>query len=228
MNNSQPPSLGPENSAGCSAAPGECEIGYFISLSEKIPGWTRGEEAAELARLSFQQGTDAVIVEIGSFLGSGTIILAGPRRLRGSGKVHCIDSFDCSGDAFSVPHYQRILTSLGGGNLRNHFDDNIRSAGLAAWVEVHQGSARMISANWHTPIDLLFLDGDQSRAGAREAYDSWSPFLRPGGIIAIHNSHPDNHPIDHDGNWHLVETVVHPPSYAEIHRITSTTFARRG
>ncbi len=98
----------------------------YILLSEGIAGWTRGEEARELARISFSLPSEALIVEIGSFFGAGTILLAGPRRLRGSGVVHCVDPFDCSGDSFSVPYYQRILAEAGGGSLRDHFEKNIR------------------------------------------------------------------------------------------------------
>ncbi len=41
---------------------------------------------------------------------------------------------------------------------------------------------------WQDPIDLLVLDGDQSVAGAREAFEAWFPFLKPGGTIAVHNA----------------------------------------
>jgi predicted O-methyltransferase YrrM len=66
--------------------------------------------------------------------------------------------------------------------------------------QVHQGSAAEVAHTWTTPIDLLFLDCDQSREGVREAYDSWAQFLRAGGIIAVHNSAPENHTADHDGH----------------------------
>ena len=205
----------------------EHEIQGLLRLSEAIPGWTRGEEARELARLSFAQGRCAVLVEVGSFLGSSTILLAGPRRMRGSGKVHCVDPFDCSGDDFSVPHYRRILDDLGGGDLRGHFDRFIEAAGLQDWVEIHPGTASGIAAGWERPIDLLYLDGDQSRTGAREAHDNWSRFLKPGGIIALHNTDPANRTPGHDGHRHLVETVIRAPAYDDIRRIRATTFARK-
>lgn len=212
-------------SRGGNLAPEELES--LLRLSEQIPGWTRGEQAAELARVSFQQGENAVVVEIGSFMGSGTVLLAGARAARGTGRVYTVDRFDCSGDAFSVPHYRRIFDAAGGGSLRSHFEDSIRRARLSPWVEVHQGDASDIAATWVTPIDLLYLDGDQSRAGARAAYDSWSPFLKPGGVIAIHNTNPDNNQVGHDGSRYLVETVIYPPLYSNIRRVGAITFAVR-
>ena len=157
------------------------ELELCLHQSETIPGWTRGEEARELLRISHSLAAGAIIVEIGSFFGAGTILLAGPRRIRGSGLVHCVDPFDGTGDSFSVPHYQRILEEVGGGSLRDHFEKNIHDAGLGPWVRIHQGRAGEVARSWTTPIDLLYLDGDQSRKGVREAYDGWAQFLRAGG-----------------------------------------------
>jgi MMP 1-O-methyltransferase len=199
----------------------------YILLSGAIPGWTRGEEARELAQISFSLPAEACVVEIGSFFGSGTILLAGPRGLRCSGVVHCVDPFDCSGDLFSIPHYKRILAEAGGGSLRDHFEENIRQAGVAQWVKVHQGRSADVGQNWETLIDLLFLDGDQSRTGAQEAYDTWARFLKPGGVIALHNSEPENHRLDHDGHRCLVQEKIRAPDYDNIRLIWSTTFATR-
>ena len=203
------------------------ELDICLRLSEPIPGWTRGEEARELLRISHSLSAGAVIVEIGSFFGAGAILLAGPRRIRGSGLVCCVDPFDGTGDIFSVPHYRRILAEFGGGSLRDHFERNIRDAGLAPWVRIHQGRADEVARSWTTPIDLLYLDGDQSRKGVREAYDSWVQFLKTGGIIAVHNSAPENHAAEHDGHRCLVQEEIRPPRYGNIRLVCSTTFATK-
>ena len=197
----------------------------YLERSARVPGWTRNEEAAELSRITFSLSDGCVIVEVGSFLGSGTILLAGPRQMRGSGKVHCVDPFDCSGDSFSIPHYNNILATLGGGSVRDRFNENIRQAGLSDWIQVHRGRATDIAAKWSTPIDMLFLDGDHSRVGAWQAYESWSPFLKAGGVIALHNSQPGPHTPDHDGNLWVVKREIHSPQYSNIRLIDTTTFA---
>jgi MMP 1-O-methyltransferase len=198
-----------------------------IQLSAAVRGWTRGEEARELAQISFLLPAGSNIVEIGCFLGASTILLAGPRRLRGSGVVHCVDPFDCSGDLFSIPYYQRILAESGGGPIRCLFERNIRNAGVDPWVHVHQGRAADVARNWVAPIDLLYLDGDQSRAGAREAYDAWAQFLKPGGVIALHNSRPENRVPDHDGHRCLVEEKIKAPDYDNVRLVRATTFATK-
>src|SRR6185437_12771320 len=169
----------------------------YLDLSETIPSWTRGEDAEAVARASLSLGEGAVIVEVGAFRGCTTVLLAGARKLRGSGRIHAVDPFDGSGDPFSVPHYQEILKSLGGGSILEHFQGNIRRTGLSDWVEVHQGRAPEIAANWTAPIDLLLLDGDQSPLGARQAYNSWISFLKPGGLIVLRNTRPRQYAEGH-------------------------------
>jgi predicted O-methyltransferase YrrM len=202
-------------------------LARYLRISEQLPGWIRGEEAAGLALTSLSLSGRPIIVQIGTFFGSAAVLLAGARQLRGSGIIHCVDPFDCSGDDFSVPRYRRLLTEAGGGSLRAHFERNIRSAGLEDWIEVHQGRAEEIARGWTASIDMLALGGDQSPAGARAAYESWSPFLKRGGTIAIHNSSPREYAPTHDGNRRIVIEEIVPPMYTDIRLVVHTTFARR-
>ncbi len=199
----------------------------IVDVSATIPGWTRGEDAEEVARASLSLGDNPVIVEIGAFLGCCTVLLAGPRRLRGTGIVHCVDPFDCSGDAFSVPYYRDIVGSLGGGRLREHFEANISQAGLSDWVQVHEGRATDIAASWTQPIDLLLLDADQSPEGVRAAYESWEPFLKPGGLIVLRNTQPREYAEGHDGHRRLALEEIVPAKYDDIRQAADTTIARK-
>jgi predicted O-methyltransferase YrrM len=76
-------------------------------------------------------------------------------------------------------------------------------------------------------VDLLLLDGDQSRLGARAAYESWAPFLKPGGIIAVHNTEPRVYAPDHDGNRRLALEEVVPPRYTDVRLVGATTLGRK-
>jgi predicted O-methyltransferase YrrM len=199
----------------------------YLKLSEKIPGWTRGEEARALAEAAYALEENAVVVEIGSFFGAGAVILAGARKLRGSGKVHCVDPFDGSGDSFSVPYYQVLLRDFGQSTLRQHFDRNLLESGVSGFVEAHQGTAESVGATWTIPVDMLFFDGDQSPAGVVSAYKAWSPWLKPGGTIALHNSDPREYAKDHDGHYLLAKSTIKAPRYVERRIVGSITFARR-
>jgi predicted O-methyltransferase YrrM len=197
---------------------------FFLSLSEQIPGWTRGDEARELMRLSYSLPDSAELVEIGSFLGSGATLLAGARKIRGSGVVHCVDPFDGSGDEFSVPHYRDILAQVGEAQC-DRFQRNVQNAGVAELVLIYRTRAEDLADNWTRRVDLMFFDGDQSRASVREVYRKWIPYLKIGGVLALHNSHPTNYRAEHDGHRCLVEEEIHEPKFADIRLIDDTTFA---
>jgi len=40
-------------------------------------------------------------------------------------------------------------------------------------------------------LDFLFIDGDHSYDGVKKDFEMYSPLVRPGGIIAFHDIHPD-------------------------------------
>jgi predicted O-methyltransferase YrrM len=199
-------------------------IPIYLSLSERVAGWTRGPEAEALIRAAYQLPDHAVIVEIGSFIGSASILLAGARKLRRTGKLHCVDPFDASGDVVSVPEYDRILTHYEGTTQLEIFRANVRKAGVARWLVVHQGQAEQIANEWALPIDMLFMDGDQSPQGVSAAYESWSPWVKNNGLLALHNSNSREYAEGHDGHFRLRQRMLAEGSYAFIEEVGSTTF----
>jgi predicted O-methyltransferase YrrM len=42
------------------------------------------------------------------------------------------------------------------------------------------------------PLDFLFIDGDHSYAGVRRDFELYSPLVRSGGVIALHDIVPDH------------------------------------
>ena len=199
-------------------------LGRYIWASRHVQGWTRREEAVALALASYELPRDAVVVEVGSFLGCSAILLAGARKLKGSGHVHCVDPFAATGDAFSVPIYQEIAKTVGM-PLRRRFEQNLESAGLLDWVTVHQMTAVEAAARWSKPIDLLLLDGDQSREGANEAYLQWSQFLTRNGALVINASSEGPNEPGHDGLMRVIREHLRPPAYRGVRRVGGITLA---
>jgi len=201
-------------------------IPIYLRLCERVAGWTRGPEAEALIRVAYELPDHAIIVEIGSFLGSGSILLAGARKLRRTGKVHCIDPFDASGDSVSVPEYTRILANYTNAPQIQAFRDNLRHAGLANWVSVHQGKAEQIAVGWRVPIDMMFMDGDQSPEGVNSAYESWASWLKPDGVLALHNSISREYAPGHDGHFQLRERLLAASDYSLTEEVGTTSFLR--
>ena len=200
----------------------------IATAAEGVPGWIEGEDAREVARASYELPDDPTIVELGVYMGRSTVLLAGPRALRGSGIVHSVDPFDCSGDAFSVPHYVDGLRATGLDSLELAFRRQIDRTGLDRWVEVHRGTALEVAVGWSGPVDLLLLDADQSPAEARAAYDAWLPYVKRGGTLVLLNSGDREYAEGHDGYRRLAVEEIVAPRYLDIRHVRHATIATKG
>jgi hypothetical protein len=146
--------------------------------------------------------------------------------LRGDGHVHCVDGFDARGDAHSAPSYQAAQARLAT-PLMDRFIRNLERAGVADRVSAHAGGTEEIAAAWTTPLDLLFMDADQSPQGVRRAFEAWSPWLKPGGVLALHNSDERAYAPDHDGHLLLARDILSGGGYEALRIVDTTTFARK-
>jgi predicted O-methyltransferase YrrM len=200
----------------------------WIATALTIPGWTQHNEARELVRAATDLEKDAVIVEVGVFMGRCSFLLANTRLAAAGGELHCIDPFDCTGDAYSVPHYQRLLAESTLPTLYEVFMENMRRAGTLKPIRVHEGTATAVAKHWNLPIDLLLLDADQSVHGARAAFEAWTPFLKPGGTLVLCNTADRTYATDHDGYRRIALEEVVEPRYSCVRRVEGLTFATKG
>lgn len=199
---------------------------HYLQIAEQIPGWVDRDELTYKANITSRLPENAVIVEIGCFLGRSTVVMAGVRKLAGSGMVHVIDPFDGSGDAFSVPFY-KLITNKMEQPILDEFREYISLAKVQGFVQVHKGTAESVINQWNQAIDMLILDGDQSPKGTRTAYNLWIPFLKPGGYLCLHNSGDRFYLPGHDGHRRLLLEEIKEPAYTEIHTEVKTSFARK-
>lgn len=201
-------------------------LGKYLAQSCYIPGWMLEHESVAYIETAYNLPENAVILEIGSFVGKSAVLLAGARKLRNSGKVHCIDPFDASGEPFSVPFYERVAKRRKI-PLVDWFKENIDWCGLTDWVEVYKGGALEIRPSWTLSVDMLCLDADQSSQGARAIYEAFIPFLKPGGIVTLKNTADRDYDEGHDGNRRLLLETIVEPQYTDILTVQSVTFARK-
>jgi predicted O-methyltransferase YrrM len=205
----------------------EAKLEHLVATALSLPGWRWADDLRRLGRETLALRDPATLVEVGCFFGRSTLVLAGALQIRGSGSLHCIDPFDASGDAFSTPHYARLLAAQGGGSMRDHVTATLERHGLLHRVHLHTARAIEVDRDAFGALDLLLLDGDQSRVGAQAAYAHWAPKLRPGGLLVVGNSAVRAYEADHDGHAMLVETCLVRDGFTKIER-GDTTFAKAG
>jgi len=71
------------------------------------------------------------------------------------------------------------------------FRRNIANSGLDDWVVPIVTSSRTLARFWQTPLGMLFIDGGHSLDAALADWRGFSHWLRPGGILAIHDVFPE-------------------------------------
>lgn len=145
-----------------------------------VPGFLQEGEARFLGLLAAGAPASGAVVEIGSFKGRSTVMLAAMAKQYGLGPVVAID-----------PHKTTAATDPGlekGASTFEEFLESLRRAGVERHVEVHRACSREVAQGWNRPIRLLWIDGDHSYAGVKEDFDGFSPYVSNGGIVALHDA----------------------------------------
>lgn len=148
--------------------------------TQKVPGHLMENEARFLGLLAACVPASGAIVEVGSFKGRSTVMLAKVASHYGLGSIVAID-----------PHNSPILLDHGANpeaSSHQDFLDNIHSAGVSSHVEPHAAYSREAARSWNRPIRLLWIDGDHSYEGAKNDLDGFFPHLVPCGAVAFHDA----------------------------------------
>jgi predicted O-methyltransferase YrrM len=130
-----------------------------------IPSAWKGHEA--FAQWLVQQMRPQVIVELGCDYGFSTIALAQP----GLGTVYGIDRF-------LGPPERNVYESCRA---------NIAAAGVKN-IELIKDDFRKVVKSWSRPIDLLHIDGNHAYADVSTDFSQWTPHVRGGGVILMHDT----------------------------------------
>lgn len=148
--------------------------------TQKVAGHLQENEARFLGLLAACVPGKGVIVEIGSFKGRSTVMLAKVASHYGLGPVVAID-----------PHDSPILLDRENDPKASSYREFLRSietAGVADHVEPHLAHSADVARSWSRPIRLLWIDGDHSYKGAKQDLEGFLPHLLPGGIVAFHDA----------------------------------------
>jgi MMP 1-O-methyltransferase len=148
--------------------------------TRKVPGHLSENEARFLGLLAACVPSRGTIVEIGSFKGRSTVMLAKVASHYALGPVVAID-----------PHNSPILLDHQANPEASSHKDFLRSvqaAGVSSHVQSHIAYSTEVATSWNLPIRLLWIDGDHSYEGAKKDLDGFFPHLVPLGVLALHDA----------------------------------------
>ena len=182
-----------------------------------LGGGLTDDEGIALYDLARLLPNESVIVEIGSWLGKSAIILSRAVKRKKGATLFCVDPFNADGDSESLQGYRRRAQGLGG-RLYDQFVFNLKQYGNYKCVQVLNGYSYDFSRNWDTPIDLLFIDGNHAYEAVRRDFTEWSPFVKPGGYIVMHDVSFDPGFV-HQGPARVVKELVLTDAGGWVHAI---------
>ena len=145
------------------------ERALLARLTDGVTGFLSPLEALYLMRLAAGGPGSGVIVEIGSFHGKSTVVLAHASRAAGREKVIAIDPSN--------------------GGAIDAFHRNLARAEVAGHVTPIVATSDDAVAGWRDSIRLLWIDGAHSYEQVGRDFHNWAPFVVDGGVVAFHDSY---------------------------------------
>ncbi|HVS50784.1 MAG TPA: class I SAM-dependent methyltransferase [Opitutaceae bacterium] len=182
-------------------------------------------ERGFLFQLASDLPAGAQVVEVGSWMGASTCFIAA--GLKGdAAKIFAVDNFQglstCGEDA---AWYGRHFRQLGANSTLDIFRENFAALGFARRAEPvvsdSLAAAQSLAAK-RGAIDFVFIDGDHSYDGCRADIAAWTPFVKPGGVIAFHDFGSRA-----DGVTRAIFEAIKAGRFAEIVGVAGTIVAFR-
>ena len=169
------------------------EVSRLFKLAESVIGFMPADEGQALfdAAMRFLRG--GVAVEIGTYCGRSTVLLGAAAAQRGS-VLYTVDHHH--GSEEHQPGWEFHDTTMvdavsGRFDTLPTFRRTLDAAGLDDTIVAVVGKSPVVARGWHTPLELLFIDGGHSEAAAQADFDGWVKWVSVGGALVIHDVFPD-------------------------------------
>ncbi|MFF3543329.1 class I SAM-dependent methyltransferase [Streptomyces platensis] len=156
----------------------------FMPVDEGLALYTAAVEAAALG---------LPLVEVGTYCGRSTILLADAARNAG---VLAVTVDHHRGSEEQQPGWEYhdatvVDPEVGRMDTLPTFRRTLHAAGLEEHVLALVGRSPQAAAVWQAPVGLVFIDGGHTDEHATADYEGWAPHLAPDGLLVIHDVFAD-------------------------------------
>jgi hypothetical protein len=160
-------------------------IDYAIAASTRAGALLSLGEQQVLFQLAREVPPEGTIVELGSWMGGGTIMLAAGASDRPGSRVYAVDLFGID-PANSLEYSERVGGD--GADYLARFKDNLCAAGVESSVEPIRSLTVSAARRWEgPPINLLFIDANHYYDDVAADFIEWSVHCAEGARCAFHD-----------------------------------------
>jgi len=152
----------------------------MVELARTLDGHLTEREVRFLSLLGFTPPHLGEALEIGSFKGKSTVILAKTVRLVGGDRLVAVDPLTLPAPTDPHPGGPRPLPEVFKATLQEHRVETM--------VEFHQMPSERLASQWDRPLRLLWIDGDHTYRGTFLDFCNFSRFLQPRGLVVFHDT----------------------------------------
>lgn len=156
----------------------------FMPVVEGLALYAAAAEAAALG---------LPLLEVGTYCGRSTILLAGAARAAGATAL-TVDHHRGSEEQQPGWEYHDptvVDPQVGRMDTLPTFRRTLHAAGLEEHVVALVGRSPQVAAVWGGPLGLVFIDGGHTDEHANGDYEGWAPHVADGGLLVIHDVFPD-------------------------------------
>jgi predicted O-methyltransferase YrrM len=162
-------------------------------LAEAAPGFMPPAEGLALYRAAAAYAGAGPVLEVGTYCGKSAIYLAAAASQAGQAMITVDHHRGSEENQPGWEYHDPSLVDPRCGRLDTlpHFRATLTGAGLDGAVIAIVGRSADVARLWGAPLGMLFIDGGHTDAAAQADYESWAPWVAPGGALAIHDVFPD-------------------------------------
>ena len=157
------------------------------------PGFMPEDEGLALFEAAAEAAVLGPLIEIGSYCGRSTLLLAAAAASAGT---HVVTIDHHRGSEEHQPGWEYhdpelVDPEVGLIDTLPIFRRVIATSGLERHVLAVVGRAEDIGRYWRAPVGLVFVDGSHTDESAQRDYEVWAPRVAAGGLLAIHDVFAD-------------------------------------
>ncbi|KQP79107.1 hypothetical protein ASF37_08100 [Aeromicrobium sp. Leaf289] len=163
------------------------------AVADEVRGFLPADEADALrAAAAAHLRAGGVAVEIGSYCGKSAVHLGHVARESGARLVTIDHHRGSEEQQVGWEYHDETLVGTDGRmDTLPFLRETLARAGLEDVVDVVVARSPDVASWWGRELDLVFVDGGHTDEHAQGDYEGWARWVRPGGVLVIHDVFPD-------------------------------------